>query len=461
MSIEKAVISAEQTDAILKMNEGHFLDLKSKRIKPGKLSETISAFSNANGGELYIGIEEEKRGDSNLRRWEGFGNMEQANSYIQLFEELFPLGQFYSYMFLESEGGNGLVLKVDIQKTSDIKKASNGKIYRRRGAQNLPIETREDLRRLELDKGYTTFENETIALDIASVTNSSTVLGFMLEVIPNAEPEIWLRKQQLIVDERPTVAAILLFADEPQAILPKRSSIKIYRYQTKDQEGTRDTLSFDPLTIEGPVYNQIYAAVERTTALIEEIQILGSKGLERIEYPNEALHEIITNAVLHRDYSIVSDTHVRIFDNRIEVESPGTLPGHITKENILTEQFARNGSIVRMVNKFPNPPNKDVGEGLNTAFAAMRSLRLKPPEIDEKENSVLVTIRHESLASPEEAVMEYLKKHDEVTNSIARGFTGITSENTMKNVFYRLRDNGLIEPVPGKKGSRSAWRKPV
>ncbi len=51
--------------------------------------------------------------------------------------------------------------------------------------------------------------------------------------------------------------------------------------------------------------------------------------------------------------------------------------------------------IVRLINKFPNPPNKDVGEGLNTAFKAMKELRLKQPEIIETETSVIVIIKHE------------------------------------------------------------------
>ena len=141
------------------------------------------------------------------------------------------------------------------------------------------------------------------------------------------------------------------------------------------------------------------------------------------------------------------------------MESPGRLPGHVTQQNILNEQFARNGSLVRIINKFPNPPNKDVGEGLNTAFAAMSKLRLKPPVIIESENSVLVKIRHEPLASPEEMVMEYLEGNDQIVNRIGRKITGITSENSMKNVFYRLRDRKLIEPVPGLVGVAFAWRK--
>jgi len=170
------------------------------------------------------------------------------------------------------------------------------------------------------------------------------------------------------------------------------------------------------------------------------------------------LHEIITNAVIHRDYSIADDVHIRIFDNRVEVESPGRLPAHVTPSNILQERFSRNGNIVRVINKFPDPPNKDVGEGLNTAFDEMRKLKLKDPIIEERDHSVLVHIRHERLASAEEIVLQYLLEEDQITNSKGRELTGIESENAMKNVFYRLRDRGLLEQVPELRGSKAAWR---
>jgi ATP-dependent DNA helicase RecG len=148
-----------------------------------------------------------------------------------------------------------------------------------------------------------------------------------------------------------------------------------------------------------------------------------------------------------------------VFENRIEVESPGRLPGHVTTRNILKTQFSRNGVLVRLIHKFPDPPNKDVGEGLNTAFNEMKKSRLKPPVIRETENTVLVEIRHDRLASPEESVMDYLANHPEITNRIARDLTGIASENTMKLVFLRLAKRNLIERIPGRKGASSAWRK--
>jgi ATP-dependent DNA helicase RecG len=458
MEIKKYAILDDQKNAILSYDEDHFGDLKAKEIAPSKLSRSISAFANAMGGELYIGIKENSNTDgTKTRTWDGFRNIEEANAHIQTFEQLFPLGDYFTYNFLEHPASSGLVLQVLILKTKEIINSSDRIPYIRRGAQNLPVNTPEALERLRLDKGLDSFETRTIGIDKKSITDSYTIFNFLYQVIPTTEPEPWLRKQFLLRDENPTVAGVLLFSDSPQAILPKQCGIKIYRYSTKG-EPTRETLAFQPISMEGTLYDLIYTAIKETAKIVEDISILTDYGLEKAKYPTETLHEIITNAVIHRDYSIPADIHIRIFDNRIEVENPGKLPGHITTKNILTEQFARNGAVVRIINKFPNPPNKDVGEGLNTAFDAMKRMRLKQPIIEEKENSVLVTIKHESLASPEDAVMEYLGKNSEITNTIGRELTGITSENTMKNVFVRLKDRNLIEQVPEKKGPSSSWR---
>ena len=92
MPILVSEITDKQLQEVLSLAEGHFLDLKAKEIKPAKLTKTISAFANADGGELYIGISE------NIalpfpHKWDGFVKPEDANGHIQIFEQLFPLGQ--------------------------------------------------------------------------------------------------------------------------------------------------------------------------------------------------------------------------------------------------------------------------------------------------------------------------------------------------------------------------------
>jgi ATP-dependent DNA helicase RecG len=279
-----------------------------------------------------------------------------------------------------------------------------------------------------------------------------------LEVVPTGEPNEWLAKQQLLLQNKPTVAALVLFAEEPQAILPKRCGVKIYRYRTTASEGTRETLAADPISVEGHAYHQVFDAVSKTAEIIESVRVNTPDGLESVKYPTTALHEIITNAVLHRDYSVADDIHIRIFDNRVDVYSPGTLPGHVTPENILEERFARNPALVRLINKFPNPPNKDVGEGLNTAFQAMRDMKLKPPVVSVQGGYVLISLRHEPLATPEELIIEYLNSNDQITNRIARAKCFIGSENKMKGILQRMVKNGLIELVPETTRYSAAYR---
>ncbi len=99
-----------------------------------------------------------------------------------------------------------------------------------------------------------------------------------------------------------------------------------------------------------------------------------------------------------------------------------------------------------------------MGEGLDTAFQKMKEWGLKAPEIEESNGYVRVTLPHTSLAKPTEAILGFLAENVTVTNRQARDITGIKSENLVKVEFYKLRDEGLLEPVPGLKGSRSAWR---
>jgi ATP-dependent DNA helicase RecG len=453
MAIETIQISAADAQKILRQSESHFLDFKATGISPARLTKTLSAFANADGGELFIGVSEQ----GTRLVWDGFAREEDANGHIQAFEEFFPSSAYFRYEFLACRGQKGLILHCEFLKTPDLRAASDGIYYLRRGPQSLPQNTPEQIERLRYDKGLASYEDVRVNAEVDDIANSVHTLQFMLDVVPNAELDKWLAKQRLITDGKPTVAGLTLFSEEPQTHLPK-SGIKVYRYRTSG-EATRETLDANPTTIEGHAYGLITNAVAQTAEIAERIQLMGPEGLHPIVYPREAIHEIITNAVLHRDYSVNDDIHIRIFDNRVEVQSPGGLPGHVTVQNVLDERFARNPKMVRIINKFPNPPNKDVGEGLNTAFESMRRLQLKDPLIEQRENSVLVTLQHQKLATPEERIIQYLTANDEINNSIARKITFIGSENAVKRIFNKMIETSLIERIPGRPLAKTGYRK--
>src|SRR6516162_9387375 len=98
MAVAIIDISQLEREKILALHETHFCDLKSVLIKPAKLTRTIAALSNAEGGEVYIGVEENKITRTNT--WEGFNVPEDANGHLQALEALFPLGDGYGYAFL-------------------------------------------------------------------------------------------------------------------------------------------------------------------------------------------------------------------------------------------------------------------------------------------------------------------------------------------------------------------------
>ena len=245
-------------------------------------------------------------------------------------------------------------------------------------------------------------------------------------------------------------------SDNPQGIIPTRCECRIVFYDTREENPERHHLKINE-TVSGPLYRQIYAVVERVTEILSGISILTPGGLKKVDYPPEAIWEIITNAIIHRDYSIADDVQIVIYQNRIEVKSPGALPAFVTLQNILDVRYSRNPKIVRTLRRYPDPPNQDLGEGLNTAYQKMEDRRLRPPIIEILDNYVLVTISHTPLATPEDAVVEFLKSNDRITNRKARELTGIRSENQMKEVLYRLRDRNVIYLDPELKGNKAAW----
>lgn len=181
-------ISASETQKILSREESHFLDFKGKAIQPNRITKSISAFANADGGELFVGIEENEGSFS----WDGFARPEDSNGLIQAIESVLPLGQGCRMEFLQSEGAPGFVLHIEILKSRGIVETSAREVYIRRSASNLPVRSAEALDRLRMDKGLTSFETMTIDAQEDVLTNSIEAIGFMLEIVPHQEPESWL-----------------------------------------------------------------------------------------------------------------------------------------------------------------------------------------------------------------------------------------------------------------------------
>lgn len=446
-------LDAISVRTLLEKEEDQFCDFKDKS-NVAKCTKTISAFANADGGDLYIGIRDKAEAArlSNL-----FVNQEEANGCIQSIYEQFSDGIEYIFMEYLLFPNSGLCLHVIVQKTPFVVSSSDKRVFKRQNASDREIKNPEDLQALLLEKGVRSFEDSAVEAEWEEISDSPLMKNFLANVVPHSTVEDLLKKERLSTNDRLRACALLLFDENPQSLLPQ-AAVKLYRYRTLANEGDREDLEGQPLTIEGPIYDLIYKAVLKTKEKVEEIPVMSDSGLASIKYPEEAIHEVICNALLHRDYSINDYVHIRVFDNRIEVESPGRLAGPITVRNILKQRFARNKKIVRLIAKFPSPPNKDVGEGLNTAFRSMQLLNLGKPEISETEGSVLVRLKHEPLASKEELIIKYLERNMQINNTTARGVCNVQSDSVIRKLFHAMITASLIEKVPNTRGKGTKYR---
>ena len=447
-------ISDRQYRVLSSWGESHYFELKSaESFAP--VSKTLSAFANADGGRLVVGVADTK---DKSGRMAGYASQESANGHVTEITKMFSSApDSIQIEFLKAPGVDGFLLDIDVEKSSSVISTPYGEIYIRRNAQNIRLKGSQAVQELAWKKGQESYENVLTEEDDRFIEDSDIFKFYKDSMVPITDPVPYLKKEKLARDGKATVAGVMLFDDLPQSTVTQ-GAVKIYRYRSIKDSGEREELVADPRTIEGPAHTLVYAAVAATVEIIEGIEVLGAKGFEKIKYPREALHEVICNGIIHRDYSIHDYVHIRVFDNRVEVESPGRLAGHVTVGNILNQRFARNKRIVRVLNKFPDPPNKDVGEGLNTAFSSMRSMNLGEPTIEELNNSVRVTLAHEPLASKEKIIEQYLKRNKTVTNTKGREICFEQSESKMRKMYQRMIIAGVLEKVPGTIGRGTQYR---
>jgi ATP-dependent DNA helicase RecG len=171
------------------------------------------------------------------------------------------------------------------------------------------------------------------------------------------------------------------------------------------------------------------------------------------------------NAVLHRDYRLNRDIFIRIFDDRIEVENPGTFPGTITSGNIARAgSKARNPLLVNNLREFPNAPNIDAGEGVRMMFAEMAAAMLYPPQYSQNTDaaveSVTLTLLNSNRVSVWDLVSDWIDREGSINNA---KLCEIAAVDTLKasKLLATWRDQGLLVPLPDRGKKNSAYTKPI
>lgn len=246
-------------------------------------------------------------------------------------------------------------------------------------------------------------------------------------------------------NEVPTLAGYLIFAKEtPQRIEGlSRYVIRCVRYA-----GTSASSPIiDQQEIFGTLDNQIDESqkfVLRNIAF--KADIVGTKRVERYEYPEDALREILANAVIHRDYMITGTyIHVNIFVDRIEISNPGTLPPGVTIENLKDSQFSRNEIIANILRGLDYM--EEFGRGIDLIYARMTEWGLVEPLFKNRSNMFKVTLlgnKFKELNERQIKIWHYLQENNQITASVAHELFKSVSRATINTDLKGMVDMELI-----------------
>lgn len=198
-------------------------------------------------------------------------------------------------------------------------------------------------------------------------------------------PEI-LKSYKILVDEQsrllPSLGGLLCFGKEPQQFLPEASTL-MTRFK-----GISGREALDSSEQRGTIFEQFTAAFDFVVRQLKvSFSIRGRKREERTEVPIPAIREVLLNAFAHRNYTIAGPTKIAVFEDRIEVFSPGGFPGPLTADNLLKGvTFIRNSVTCRILRE--SGYIEKLGTGFPTIFSSYSDAGLQEPRVVDGGNFV-------------------------------------------------------------------------
>lgn len=369
-------------DEILVKEEKQIFERKSVNIEPKTLAITLIAFANADGGKIVIGITDRTR------------TVEGIDFEVQKVNELLRVPYDFCHPSVsvktervpcvDSKGRDNHVLLMTVEPSMEVHANQADEVFLRVGDKSKKLSF-EERTQLMYDRGERYFEDKTVPEATIDDIDMTLVQSYIDKIGYGKSPKEYLRENKGFLKEKNgqeqvSGAAILMFGKNPQYFFP-RARIRFIRYEGEEEKFGTEMNVIKDVIFEGTILGMIQECIEYLNTQIKEKTYLGTDGLfvTEEEYPKFVRQEIIVNAVTHRAYSIKgTDIQVKMFDNRIVVESPGKLPGLVRTDNIRYTHFSRNPKIADFLKSYDFV--KEYGEGVNRMFSELENAGFRAPE---------------------------------------------------------------------------------
>ncbi len=346
----------------IRLGEDTSLELKTVRFKGDRVNEPrrddladeIAAIANTNDGVVVFGVDDKTKDIIGIPE----NLLKSLEHYVyEICNESIKPPLPFKCFFMQLPDNTGTlqaVLKVEIPRSLFVHESPGG-YFHRQGSSKRKM-TPDYLARLFQQRSQARlirFEEQPVPQ--SSMSDLSERLFRRYTTRSMEPPEIVLLKRRLLSKEeneviRASVAGVLLCCEHPERFLPN-AFIQAVRYRGIRQDSNYQT---DAQTIQGPLDHQINFAM----SFLKRNQTIAAKKKphreEMPQYRERAVFEAIVNAVAHRDYSIFgSKIRFFMFDDRLEIYSPGTLPNTVTIDSIALRQSTRNELITSLLSETP------------------------------------------------------------------------------------------------------------
>ena len=391
---------------LLARDEGQFLEFKSVYERPDgvrfkrrkatdvvrDIAETLSAMANADGGTLLLGVEDDKT----------ITGVDYPDDKLALFHQATqnllqpPLKSRLAEFSYEGH----LVLAFEVAPSPVPHQLTDGRYLLRVRDQNMPFPA-DQIATLKSAKASGQYERQFVHAARFEDLDPDLLALFARHLDTSRPVEEILYRDYSLIDfhngqPRLTLAALLLFARAPLRWHP-RCGIDFVKFEGTERRYGPELNVVRRARIEYPLFSLIDEAFVLIREHVRERTVLHDLFfVERFEYPTFVWQEAIINAVAHRDYSLAgTPIEVWMFDDRLEVRSPGELPGPVTLERLLRRErthFSRNPLLVRVLTDLGYM--RDLGEGIPRMFEVMEQSYLRPPEFHQDGFMFQVTLRN-------------------------------------------------------------------
>jgi ATP-dependent DNA helicase RecG len=462
IAVESALRSSPEDvgSELAGLREDQWLERKSSRIGPRDLADVLIGFANADGGIAIVGLSDgEVEGTD--------GNQKRRNSQFQAnIDFCVPPVRAKNRLIdcIDKRGEPNQLLVIEVEPSDSVHANGKDEVFLRVGDENRKLNFAQR-RELLYDKGQASFEAGPLGVSLDSV-DQPLVEGYAA-AMGAPDPMRLLRARGLATDDELTIAGCLLFAESPQAFLPE-AFVRVLRYRGRERgSGARQQLIED-VKLEGPIPQQLREARAQVERLQPTRRALGAAGaFEDVPLvPGDAWLEGIVNAAVHRSYSMVGD-HIRveIFDDRIEISSPGRFPGLVDLSDPLgTTRFARNPRIARVCADLSL--GQELGEGIRRMFEEMRQAGLTDPVYRQTSGSVELQLLTEPVDRRlDERLPEHARAIARALRAAGRMSTGEVTEAlgisrpVVQKELNALKEAEIIEWIgKSKKDPRAYWQ---